>query len=81
VNVKVFGVIENMSGEIFGSGGGEKAAKDFNVPFLGRIPLNKNIVDSGDRGLPFVLESAEKDYVKEFNNITDKILNIIEKKN
>ncbi len=81
VNVKVVGLIENMSGDVFGTGGGEKAAKDFSVPFLGRLQLNKKIVESGDKGIPFVLEPVQTDYIKEFNTITDKILNNIENKN
>lgn len=69
VNVTVLGVIENMSGfvcpdcnktvEIFKSGGGEKMAKDMNVPFLGKIPLDPNIVDAGDSGKPFLYFYSE----------------------
>jgi ATP-binding protein involved in chromosome partitioning len=60
LNIPVIGIIENMSGytcphcgkkvDIFKSGGGKKAAKDFNLTFLGDIPLDPTIVETGDNG-------------------------------
>ena len=65
VSVPVIGIIENMSGltcphcgkeiQLFKTGGGEKSARELDVPFLGRMPLDPLIADSGDRGTPFVL--------------------------
>lgn len=65
VNVPIIGVIENMSGfvcahcgkttDVFKTGGGEALAKHANVPFIGAIPLDPEIVLSGDTGVP-VLE-------------------------
>ena len=37
-NVPILGVVENMAGDFFGTGGGEKLATERDVPFLGRIP-------------------------------------------
>ncbi len=56
LNVKVLGVVENMSGEIFGEGGGEEAAKEMGVPFLVRIPLRKEVRNYSDDGIPPVLK-------------------------
>lgn len=63
VNLPVLGVLENMSGficphcgariDLFKVGGGETLARETNVPFLGRIPLDPTIVVSGDSGVPF----------------------------
>jgi Mrp family chromosome partitioning ATPase len=63
----IHGVIENMSGltcphcggqiDVFLRGGGEAMAGDLDVPFLGRIPLEPAIVESGERGRPHVLET------------------------
>jgi len=60
VNMKILGVIENMSGlvcprcgemvPLFGTGGGELMAAQMGVPFLGRIPIDGEMVVSGDRG-------------------------------
>lgn len=65
VNVTVLGLIENMSYfiapdtgkryEIFGSGGGKKAAEEMGIPFLGEIPINPLIREGGDTGRPIVV--------------------------
>jgi Mrp family chromosome partitioning ATPase len=80
VNMPVFGIIENMSGlicphcgkaiELFSTDGGKTAALDMNVPFLGKIPIKPEIVDSGDKGEPFVLAHSDE---KHFQPIIDKI--------
>jgi len=64
LNLPVLGVVENMSGlicphcqkkvDIFKSGGGEQLALDFNVPFLGRIPIDTEMVAACDSGQPFM---------------------------
>ena len=64
VNVPILGIVENMSGftcpscgevtHIFHHGGGPKIAESLGVPFLGAIPLDPAIVDSGDSGAPLV---------------------------
>ena len=50
VNMKILGVVENMSGQLFGRGGGEKMAREMDVPFLGRIPVDAKMVVAGDTG-------------------------------
>ena len=70
LNIPVLGVIENMSGflcphcgkitEIFKSGGGEAMAEDMGVPFLGKIPIESQIVHSGDGGFPHLSSSVEE---------------------
>lgn len=82
VNVPVIGIIENMSGfkcpycgkeiDLFKVGGGKKAAGELDVPFLGRIPIDPEIVKSGDSGNPFVLNS-NSEASKAFNKIIKKI--------
>ena len=52
VNVPIIGLVENMSGEIFGEGGVEKLAEKEGLDFLGKIPLNIKIRESGDTGIP-----------------------------
>ncbi len=55
LNVPILGVVENMAGDLFGQGGGEKLAQEQNVPFLGRIPLEAEVRKGGDFGRPVVL--------------------------
>ena len=77
VNKKVVGIIENMAGEIFGRGGGEKAAKKYNVPFLGSIPMDANIVKCGDEGKPFVIEYSQSEAAKAFEKLVENLLNVL----
>ena len=84
VKVPIIGVIENMSGficpecnktiDIFKSSGGEKMAQDMNVPFLGKIPLDSNIVESGDSGKPFVYFYSETPTAKIMQEIIELII-------
>ncbi|HEX8536942.1 MAG TPA: iron-sulfur cluster carrier protein ApbC [Cystobacter sp.] len=69
VHIPVLGIVENMSQfvcphcskatAIFNRGGGRKAAEMFNIPFLGEIPLELKIRESGDAGVPVVLSAPE----------------------
>jgi ATP-binding protein involved in chromosome partitioning len=54
-SIPILGIVENMSGGIFGTGGGEQAAKQWEIPFLGAIPLEPAITLGGDTGYPAVL--------------------------
>jgi ATP-binding protein involved in chromosome partitioning len=69
LDLPVIGVIENMSGmvcphcgdiiNLFGAGGGKKAAEDLGVPYLGAIPLDPEMVKAGDEGRPYILRHAD----------------------
>jgi len=50
VNIPLLGMVENMSGEIFGRGGAKRKAEEMNVPFLGEIPIQAEIRKHGDAG-------------------------------
>ena len=66
-NVPLLGVIENMTGEIFGSGGGRKAAEQYGVPFLGEIGLNAKIREGGDCGKPIVIAEPQSAAARAFH--------------
>ena len=51
---KVLGVVENMSGDAFGSGGGARLADELGVPLLGTVPLDPALREAGDSGTPVV---------------------------
>jgi ATP-binding protein involved in chromosome partitioning len=69
VHIPVLGIIENMSSfacphcgqstDIFASGGGEKAASQMHIPFLGRVPIDLAIREGGDSGIPIVVGKPE----------------------
>nr|QNO54464.1 iron-sulfur cluster carrier protein [Methanosarcinales archaeon ANME-1 ERB7] len=73
VNLPVLGLIENMSGEIFGEGSVEETAKKEKIPFLGRLKLKVQIREAGDKGIPFAINGS-------FNTITDRIQKICNEK-
>jgi ATP-binding protein involved in chromosome partitioning len=58
-NMRLLGVIENMSGDVFGSGGGEELAGDLGVPLLGTVPLDPALREHGDAGAPVVSARPE----------------------
>lgn len=59
LNTPIIGVVENMAGDFFGSGGGEKLAEQRNIPFLGRIPLQATVREGGDYGRPIVISEPD----------------------
>ena len=86
--VPIIGIVENMSGfvcphcgevtNIFKSGGGEATAKDMNVQFLGRVPIEPGIVDAGDSGIPIVLGRPDSASAKAFGEIVDRIVKTVD---
>ena len=87
VSLPVVGIIENMSGmvcphcggrvDLFKSGGGELLAKEMGVPFLGRVPIDPQIVECGDSGVPYIHRFAESEAAKAFGGIVDRILDAV----
>lgn len=54
LNVPIIGVVENMSGDFFGEGGGARLAAERGVPFLGSVPLDPAVRVGGDGGKPIL---------------------------
>src|SRR5579871_4182279 len=82
VNVEVLGLVENMSqmrlpsGEmldIFGAGGTEVTARQYNLEFLGALELNPQIREGGDKGLPISLASPDSALAKDFYTVAKKV--------
>ncbi len=83
LKIPIVGIVENMSGficphcqkeiDLFGAGGGEAAAHDLKVPFLGRIPIEPEMVKSGDSGKPLVGFKKENSTAKIVDEIIERI--------
>lgn len=83
LKIPVMGIIENMSGftcphcggstDLFKVGGGENAARELGVPFLGRIPLEQRIIDDCDNGRPFVGSGNKSESTESFKEIVAQI--------
>ena len=87
VNVPVLGIVENMAGlpmpdgsmlPVFGSGGGEKTAKEFNVPLLAQLPIDVAIREGGDSGKP--VATGEGKLAEAFQDLALKVVSILDSK-
>ena len=84
VNVPILGVIENMSvyhcsncgqdAYLFGEGGAEKLALEYDVPLLGKIPLELKIREQADAGKPIVIAEPDSVITKKYKEIAFKIV-------
>jgi Mrp family chromosome partitioning ATPase len=83
VRMEIFGIIENMSGftcphcgkvvDLFGTGGGEKTAKNYGIPFLGRIAFDPEMVQCSDSGMAFQQKFTQSPITLAFEEIADKM--------
>ncbi|WP_372713166.1 iron-sulfur cluster carrier protein MrpORP [Ilyobacter sp.] len=85
VKMPVMGIVENMSGfvcphcderiDIFKTGGGEKAAQEMDVAFLGKIPMTAEMVEAGDEGKPYIFSKQEGVAYNALNSVITSIIN------
>ena len=83
VNVPVLGIVENMSyfvcphcrtrSNIFGHGGARAEAERLNVPFLGEVPLDMEIREKSDSGLPVVATAPDGPHAKIYRDIAARV--------
>jgi ATP-binding protein involved in chromosome partitioning len=73
LEVPILGVIENMRGEYFGSGGGEDLARISKVPFLGAVPMERSVRIGGDTGEPFVASQPKSAAAKALRAIAGQV--------
>ena len=73
LDVPVLGVIENMTGDLFGQGGGEAFAQERGVPFLGSVPLMANVRIGGDTGHPVVVDDPDSAAGVAFQSVAEKV--------
>src|SRR5690606_13272536 len=84
VRTPVLGVVENMSGfecphcgghvDIFGRGGGRTLAEDMHVPFLGEIPLDRDVRVAGDEGRPTVVAKPDSAAAVAFRAVAEHLI-------
>ncbi len=84
LNMKIAGVIENLSGYVcpgcgleaplFGSGGGQRLAGELGVAFLGSVPIDPKVVASGDAGRPIVLSDHHSPVSQAFGRLVRTLL-------
>lgn len=84
VNMDIFGLVENMSGytcpscgqilDIFGSGGGERTAREQGISFLGKIPLDPSLVSFGDLGRSIQVEAPGSPVTLAFRSLAKQVV-------
>ena len=84
VGVPVLGIVENMSWfecphcgkptALFGSGGGERLARELELPLLGQIPLAPRVMEGGDTGAPVVLADARSAAAQALVKVADAVV-------
>jgi ATP-binding protein involved in chromosome partitioning len=90
VNIPVLGIIENMSTHlcsncghldpIFGEGGGEHFATEYNVPLLGKLPLDAKIREHADAGYPTVIQEPESTVAEQYRDLARKTTALLAKR-
>lgn len=84
LKIPILGIVENMSAfkcphcgkpiDIFKGVGAEIIAKNHNIDVLGKIPIDPNIVESSDKGKPYVYHYSKTEGGKIYEEIVDKII-------
>ena len=83
MQVPILGIVENMStflcpachkeSQIFSHGGGRKASERLAVPFLGEIPLDTEVCESGDDGRPILVRSPGSPVAEAFRRVAGSL--------
>ena len=83
VNVPVLGIVENMSwfecphcgkpASLFGTGGGDRLARELGLPLLGQVPLYPRVMEGGDRGEPIVVSEPQSSAAKALVAIAERV--------
>ena len=73
LKVPILGIIENMRGEFFGSGGGEDLARIAKVPFLGAVPMEQSVRIGSDTGVPVVTSRPDSAAARALKSISEQV--------
>ncbi|GMU39180.1 MAG: iron-sulfur cluster carrier protein [Chloroflexota bacterium] len=73
LGVPIFGVVENMTSDIFGRGGAREAADELGLEFLGEIPLDATVRVGGDEGVPVVVAHPESPIAEAFIHLAEQV--------
>ena len=72
-NMRLIGVVENMGGEVFGSGGGAALAAELGVPLLAEVPLDPRLREQGDAGEPLVAADPDAPSARAILELAERI--------
>jgi ATP-binding protein involved in chromosome partitioning len=72
-NMRLIGVLENMSGDVFGHGGGSELAYELGVELLGSVALDARLREQADRGIPLVIADPDADASRTIIDVAESI--------
>ena len=72
--LRLLGVVENMTSDVFGSGGGAALAAELDVPLLGSVPLDARLREAGDAGTPLVVAQPDHAVSRLYGAIAAQVL-------
>ena len=72
--MRLVGVVENMTGDVFGSGGGERLAGELGIPLLGQVPLDALLRECGDAGEPLLAAAPDSESARELRRIAESVV-------
>lgn len=92
INIPILGIVENMAYftpeelpdnkyYIFGKNGGKQLAEQFEVPFLGEVPIVQSIREGGDRGIPAVIDDESPVSRQAFLDIAQNVARAVSMRN
>ncbi len=73
VGVPTLGLVENMTGPVFGQGGAKAEAERLSTPFLGDLPLDAAFREGGDAGAPVVVSQPDGDIARRFAALAERV--------
>jgi ATP-binding protein involved in chromosome partitioning len=73
LGVPIFGIVENMSSDIFGRGGAREAADELGVEFLGEIELDADVRQGADDGVPIVAGAPGSAQAQAFLRLAEQV--------
>ena len=87
VDTEIIGIVENMSyficpkcgnrEEIFSYGGGKKTADELGTSFLGELPIDAKVTETGDSGEPIIISEPKGEHAQRFNEMADKVIELV----
>jgi ATP-binding protein involved in chromosome partitioning len=90
VSVPVFGIVENMSWfecphcgkptPLFGSGGGDRLAKEVSLPLMGQVPLFQRVMEGGDKGMPIVVADPDSSAARALSGVAQRLRELVQQK-
>lgn len=89
MKIPILGIVQNFDGfvcdkcktltKIFPGNGAEQLSKEYNIPVLGSIPIDPEIAECGDSGVPAIVQKPDSQYAKVFEEIADTIISLLPK--